>query len=108
MIGIIGKKIGMTQIFNEAGQQIPVTVIEAEPNPVVAVVDAAKFGYASVQLGTGTQKIARESKGKERTPLRSARRAGPVGIASGTASLKRSESLASASMLGVWLRGTRL
>jgi large subunit ribosomal protein L3 len=68
MIGIIGKKIGMTQIFNEAGQQIPVTVIEAEPNPVVAVVDQAKFGYASVQLGTGTQKIARESKGKERTP----------------------------------------
>jgi len=68
MIGIIGKKIGMTQIFNEAGQQIPVTVIEAEPNPVVAVVDAAKFGYASVQLGTGKQKLARESKGKERTP----------------------------------------
>lgn len=68
MIGIIGKKIGMTQIFNEAGQQIPVTVIEAEPNPVVAVVDQAKFGYASVQLGTGKQKLARESKGKERTP----------------------------------------
>ena len=37
MIGIIGKKLGMTQIFNEQGQQIPVTVIEAEPNPVVAV-----------------------------------------------------------------------
>ena len=68
MIGIIGKKIGMTQIFNEAGQQIPVTVIEAEPNPVVAVVDSAKFGYASVQLGTGKQKLARESKAKERTP----------------------------------------
>ena len=35
MIGIIGTKLGMTQIFNEAGQQIPVTVIEAEPNPVL-------------------------------------------------------------------------
>ena len=35
MIGIIGKKLGMTQIFNEQGQQIPVTVIEAEPNPVL-------------------------------------------------------------------------
>ncbi|HEX2778487.1 MAG TPA: 50S ribosomal protein L3 [Gemmatimonadaceae bacterium] len=68
MIGIIGKKIGMTQIFNEAGQQIPVTVIEAEPNPVVAVVDQTKFGYASVQLGTGKQKLARESTGKERMP----------------------------------------
>ena len=37
MIGIIGKKLGMTQIFNEAGQQIPVTVVEAPPNPVVFV-----------------------------------------------------------------------
>ena len=36
MIGIIGKKLGMTQIFNEAGQQIPCTVIEAEPNSVLA------------------------------------------------------------------------
>ena len=68
MIGIIGKKLGMTQIFNEAGQQIPVTVIEATPNPVVAVSDAAKVGYASVQLGYGEQKLRRESKGKERTP----------------------------------------
>ena len=36
MIGIIGKKLGMTQIFNEQGQQIPCTVVEAEPNPVLA------------------------------------------------------------------------
>jgi large subunit ribosomal protein L3 len=35
MIGMIGKKIGMTQIFNEQGQQIPVTVIEAPPAPVM-------------------------------------------------------------------------
>ena len=34
MIGIIGRKLGMTQIFNEQGQQIPVTVVEAAPNPV--------------------------------------------------------------------------
>ena len=46
MIGIVGKKLGMTQIFNEQGQQIPVTVIEAPPNPVVAVTDAARVGYA--------------------------------------------------------------
>jgi large subunit ribosomal protein L3 len=67
-MGIIGKKLGMTQIFNEQGQQIPVTVIEATPNPVVAVTDKAKDGHASVQLGLGTQRLARESKGKERTP----------------------------------------
>jgi len=68
MIGIIGKKLGMTQIFNEAGQQVPCTVIEAEPNPVVHVVDKAAAGYASVQLGLGKQRNARASKAKERTP----------------------------------------
>ncbi len=68
MIGIIGKKLGMTQIFNEAGQQIPCTVIEAEPNPVVQVLDKAKMGYAAVQLGLGKQVMKRESKAKERTP----------------------------------------
>src|SRR5437016_12548852 len=67
MIGIIGRKLGMTQIFNEQGQQIPVTVIEAEPNPVVAVTKSEK-GAPGVQLGLGTQRLARESAGKERTP----------------------------------------
>jgi large subunit ribosomal protein L3 len=68
MIGIIGKKLGMTQIFTEAGQQIPCTVIEAAPNPVLAVTDRERAGYASVQLGYGTQRERRESKGKERAP----------------------------------------
>ena len=68
MIGIIGKKLGMTQIFDEAGLQIPVTVIEAEPNPVLAVTDKAKVGHVSLQLGVGKQKLARESKKGERTP----------------------------------------
>jgi large subunit ribosomal protein L3 len=68
MIGIIGKKLGMTQIFNEQGQQIPVTVIEAEPNAVLAVTDKAKAGHASLQLGIGQQRLARESKKGERTP----------------------------------------
>jgi large subunit ribosomal protein L3 len=61
MIGIIGKKLGMTQIFNEQGQQIPVTVIEAEPNPVVAVTDKAKAGFAAVQLGLGSSRLRRDS-----------------------------------------------
>lgn len=68
MIGIIGKKLGMTQIFNDAGQQVPCTVIEAAPNPVVQVLDKAAMGYAAVQLGFGTQRVRRESGAKERTP----------------------------------------
>ena len=68
MIGIIGRKLGMTQIFNEAGQQIPCTVIEAEPNPVVQVLEKDKMGYAAVQLAHGKQRTARESGAKERTP----------------------------------------
>jgi len=68
MIGIVGKKLGMTQIFNEAGQQIPVTVIEAPPNPVVAVTDPAKAGYSSVQLGLGASRLRRASKRGEGAP----------------------------------------
>src|SRR5436190_7126860 len=68
MIGIIGRKLGMTQIFNELGQQIPVTVIEAEPNPVLAVTDKAKAGHASIQLGYGTARLRRASAKGEGTP----------------------------------------
>jgi large subunit ribosomal protein L3 len=75
MIGIIGKKLGMTQIFNESGQQIPVTVIEAEPNPVVSVIQKGqatrkgKSPYAAVQLGLGTSRLRRASaKGETKTP----------------------------------------
>ena len=72
MIGIIGKKLGMTQIFNDEGQQIPCTVIEAEPNPVLAVTKkgtpGAAGGFASVQLGYGRQRAARASGSGERTP----------------------------------------
>ena len=49
--GIIGKKIGMTQIFDEKGNVIPVTVIQAGPCTVVQVKHAEKNGYEAVQLG---------------------------------------------------------
>jgi large subunit ribosomal protein L3 len=62
-IGIIGKKLGMTQIFNEDGHQVPVTVIEAEPNPVVQVT-TTENGVPGVQLGYGTKRVAREEKGR--------------------------------------------
>jgi large subunit ribosomal protein L3 len=68
MIGIIGRKLGMTHIFNEQGQQVPVTVVEASPNPVVQVTEKEKAGFAAVQLGFGEQRLARKSKGRERTP----------------------------------------
>jgi large subunit ribosomal protein L3 len=68
MIGIIGKKLGMTQVFNEQGQQVPVTVVEATPNTVTKVTDKAAAGFASVELGWGEQRVARASAKGERTP----------------------------------------
>ena len=55
--GIIGKKIGMTQIFDEKGKVIPVTVVEAGPCVVVQ-----KDGYDAVQVGYGDQKPQRVNK----------------------------------------------
>lgn len=49
--GIIGKKLGMTQIFDEVGNVIPVTVIEAGPCPVVQKKTIENDGYSAVQLG---------------------------------------------------------
>ena len=49
--GILGKKVGMTQIFTEAGEFIPVTVIEATPNVVLQVKTMENDGYEAVQLG---------------------------------------------------------
>ena len=50
---IYGKKIGMTQIFNEDDQVVPVTIIVAEPNKVCQVKTAATDGYEAVQIGFG-------------------------------------------------------
>ena len=50
-IGLIGKKVGMTQIFDDSGKVVPVTVIEAGPCPVVQRKTAASDGYEAVQIG---------------------------------------------------------
>jgi large subunit ribosomal protein L3 len=50
MAAIVGKKLGMTQVFTEDGSRVPVTVIEATPNKVTAVRDAERDGYAALQL----------------------------------------------------------
>ncbi len=62
MEGLIGKKIGMTQIWDADGVRVPVTVIEAGPCPVVQVKTTEKDGYEAVQLGWGSQKASRLSK----------------------------------------------
>ncbi len=49
--GILGKKIGMTQVFNSAGRLVPVTVVEAGPCVVVQIKTEEKDGYSAVQLG---------------------------------------------------------
>ncbi len=59
---IIGKKIGMTQIFDEAGKVIPVTVIEAGPCTVTQVKTVEQDGYDSVQLGFGDVKESKLTK----------------------------------------------
>ena len=51
MKGILGKKIGMTQIFTEAGEVVPVTVVEAGPNVVTQVKTVEKDGYNAIQVG---------------------------------------------------------
>ncbi|MBO5929402.1 MAG: 50S ribosomal protein L3, partial [Clostridia bacterium] len=60
--GIIGKKIGMTQIFDEKGNVVPVTVIEAGPCVVVQKKTAENDGYAAVQLGFGDIAVGKVNK----------------------------------------------
>jgi large subunit ribosomal protein L3 len=62
MIGLIGKKIGMTQIYNDKGDALPVTVIQAGPCTVTEVRSSQRDGYAAVQLGFGTNKETRFSR----------------------------------------------
>ncbi len=60
--GIIGKKVGMTQIFDETGKVIPVTVVEAGPCVVVQKKTVENDGYAALQLGYGDAKAQRVNK----------------------------------------------
>jgi large subunit ribosomal protein L3 len=61
-IGILGKKIGMTQVFNEQGQAVAVTVVSAGPCPVVAIRTPEQNGYSAVLLGYGAVKPHKLSK----------------------------------------------
>ena len=56
MRGLIGKKIGMTQVYNEEGTMIPVTIVEAGPCTVIQVKSINNDGYEAVQVGFGERK----------------------------------------------------
>ena len=60
--GLIGKKIGMTQIFDEAGNVIPVTVVEGGPCTVTQIKTVENDGYQAVQVGFGDVKVSRVNK----------------------------------------------
>ena len=61
-MGLLGKKIGMTRVYSEQGQAIPVTVIEAGPCVVLQKKIEAKEGYNAIQVGFGPKKEARMNK----------------------------------------------
>lgn len=60
--GVIAQKIGMTRVYNDAGEHIPVTVLKMENCQVVAQRTADKNGYTAVQLGVGLAKVKNTSK----------------------------------------------
>lgn len=62
MKGILGKKVGMTQIFTETGELVPVTVVEATPSYVVQKKTVEKDGYSALQLGFIEKKINKVNK----------------------------------------------
>jgi len=55
-IGLIGRKVGMTRIFNEDGVSVPVTVIEATPNRVTQIRNEETDGYRALPVTAGTKK----------------------------------------------------
>ncbi|MFC6276206.1 50S ribosomal protein L3 [Psittacicella hinzii] len=62
MIGLVGRKVGMTRIFTPEGQSIPVTVIEIEKNSVTQVKTTETDGYNAIQVTTGSKKASRLNK----------------------------------------------
>ena len=76
---LLGRKIGMTQVFDDHGAAIPVTVIEAGPCAVMQVRDDATDGYEALQLGFSDVKPHRSTKPLPTRPRSSKRRPSPLG-----------------------------
>ena len=76
-LGLLGKKIGMTQVYDETGKLYPVTVLQVGPCPVLQVRDPQRDGYHAVQLGFGDKarrKATRPERGHVSASLESNRR----------------------------------
>jgi large subunit ribosomal protein L3 len=58
-LGLIGRKIGMTRVFNEEGKSTPVTVVEVEPNRVTQVKTVERDGYSALQVTVGHRRASR-------------------------------------------------
>ena len=65
MIGLLGKKLGMTQIFDKDGNQVPVTVLEIGPCAVLQIKKKETDGYQAVQLGFDAKKLSRTTKAEQ-------------------------------------------
>lgn len=61
-IGLIGRKLGMTRVFNEDGKSVPVTVIQVEANRVTQIKSQDTDGYTAIQVTTGERKASRMNK----------------------------------------------
>jgi len=61
-MGLVGRKCGMTRVFTEDGDSIPVTVIEAQPNQITQVKTVENDGYRALQVSAGSRKASRVSK----------------------------------------------
>ncbi len=77
MAAILGKKLGMTQVFQEDGTLLPVTVIEAGPCKVTAVRETERDGYQAVQLAFGAVKQGKLSRPEEGHLKKAGRPAAP-------------------------------
>ena len=76
--GILGRKLGMTQVFDEANRVVPVSVVEAGPCRVVQLKTPERDGYTAVQLAFGDTKASRLNKPGARSPQGRGRSAAAV------------------------------
>ena len=75
-IGVIGRKVGMTQVFAEDGTMVPVSVLAVEPNTVTELRTLERDGYTAVQVGAGTAKrLSKPRLGPAQGPAAGPRRA---------------------------------
>ena len=61
-IGVVGRKVGMTRVFTDAGDSIPVTVVEVDPNRVTQIRDVERDGYRAYQITLGSRRASRVTK----------------------------------------------